>query len=383
LENGTNAETSSLLIVITLSYSYPSGLLRFPLKKWTIRFFGGFLAWLAAIAFGLLALKGNMQGFASKQWWYQTGVVYLLWGFLNFLIFFYLLHFIIPFGLKTKRYVVMILFTYLLIIVVGVVKYYFVMLGRFEYVRVSYYKDEQGNLPVYFTFAQYLLKTVVTGTFVSTIAYGWGLTVNWFRGEQLRKELENKRMDAELSFLRMQMNPHFLFNSLNSIYSLSLKKSDDTPEAVLKLSEMMRYMIYEDEDTEHKVDLEKEISYLNNYIGLQRIRFKDMLYVEFLRDGDISRKKIVPLLLVPFVENAFKHGILTDPFCPVRFHLLVEGDRLIFQVKNRKNIGNKDFTGGIGMDNVKRRLMLLYPGKHQLTVDDGKEFYHSELILFL
>lgn len=365
------------------SYPYSSVPFHVSIKQWSIRFFGGFIIWLLAITLGLLALKGNMQGFGTAQWWYQTGVVYLLWGFLNYLIFFFLVHFIIPFGLKTKKYALMILFTYLLILTVGLIKYYFVMLDRFEYVRVSYYKDEQGNNPVYFTFVQYIMKTVFTGTFVSIIGYGWGLTMNWFKGEQLRKELENKRMDAELSFLRMQMNPHFLFNSLNSIYSLSLKKSDDTPQAVLKLSEMMRYMIYENGDNQHKVSLDKEIDYLNNYVGLLRIRFRDKMHVEFLQEGNTHDKKIVPLLLLPFVENGFKHGILSDPQHPFCIHLVVEGDRLIFQVRNKKNIDNKDATGGIGLENVKRRLALLYPGKHQLTIREDKEFYQSELIIFL
>ncbi|HET6994381.1 MAG TPA: sensor histidine kinase [Chitinophagaceae bacterium] len=355
---------------------------RLPMKKWTIRFVGGFIIWLLAIALGLIALKGNMNGFGSQQWWKRTGSVYLVWGFLNFLIFFALVHFIIPFGLKAKRYIMIVLLTYLVVFAIGIIKYFFAIRPEFRHI-MGYYKDENTEVLSYYTFGEYMMKTIFTGTFVSVIGFGWGLTVNWFRGEQLRKELENKRMDAELSFLRMQMNPHFLFNSLNSIYSLSLKKSDDTPQAVLKLSEMMRYMIYESEDTEHKVNLEKEIDYLNNYIGLQRIRFKDRFHVEFLLEGDISGKKIVPLLLLPFVENGFKHGILYDPKNPFSIHLVVEGERLIFQVKNKKNIDNKDATGGIGLDNVKRRLLLLYPGKHQLTIHEDKEFYQSELILFL
>jgi hypothetical protein len=354
-----------------------------PFKKWIIRFVGGFILWLLAIAFGLLALKGSMQGFLSRQWWYETGIVYLLWGFLNFLIFFFILHFIIPYGLSTKRYIRMIALTYALIVVIGLFKYYAVSLDRFEYVRVNYYKDEKGELPVYFTFFEYMLKTVVTGTFVSLLSYGWGLTANWFKGEKLRKELETQRIHAELSFLRMQMNPHFLFNSLNSIYSLSLKKSDDTPEAVLKLSELMRYLLYENEDADHKVGLAKEIEYLENYIRFQQIRFKDRLFIDFLIEGDITGKRIVPLLLVPFVENGFKHGVLTDTNYPLQVVLVVQGERLILQVKNKKSLDNKDFTGGVGLDNVKRRLMLLYPGKHQLTISDGREFYQSELTIFL
>src|SRR5882757_8097175 len=171
------------------------------INKWLYRFAGGFLLWLFAIAFGLVALKGNMEGFGSHKWWYQTGVVYLLWGFLNFLIFFGIVHFIIPLGFYKKKYGVMIFYTYVLIICVGLIKYYFVCMPRFDYVFVSYYKDEKGEVPVYFTFWQYLRKTIFTGTFVATLAYAFGLTRNWFKGEKLRKELELKQKDAELSFL--------------------------------------------------------------------------------------------------------------------------------------------------------------------------------------
>jgi len=369
--------------VSVITYPYQPLTIRINIKQWIIRFFGGFLLWVCFIALGLVALKGNMQGFATKQWWHETGVVYLLYGFLNFLIFFGILHFIIPSGLKKKQYLLMVLHTYILITLMGVVKYYICCLPRFDYVRISYYKNGNEQMPVYFTFGQYLMKTIFTGTFISILAYGWGLTTNWFRGEKERKELENKRLAAELSFLRMQINPHFLFNSLNSIYSLSLKKSDDTPEAVLQLSELMRYMLYEREDDQHKVALEKEIDYLQNYIGLQHIRFRNQLHVDFRMEGDITGKKIVPLLLVPFVENGFKHGVLSDTSSPLQIHLIIEGERLLFSVKNKKSIENKDHVGGVGLENVKKRLAILYPGKYQLTISNDNEFYQSDLILLL
>src|SRR5262245_28787010 len=183
--------------------------------------------------------------------------------------------------MNTKKYFIMNGYIFALIIVFGFIKYFFVTLKRFDYVFVSYYQNDDEHLPVNYTLRQYLQKTFFTGIFVSCLAYAWGLTINWFKGEKLRKELESKQLDAELSFLRMQLNPHFLFNSLNSIYSLSLKKSDAVPEAVLKLSQMMRYMLYEGEDQDHKVYLEYEIDYLSNYIGLQKIRFSENICVDF------------------------------------------------------------------------------------------------------
>lgn len=353
------------------------------IRKWFTRFAGGFIIWLLAIAFGLVALKGNMQGFASRAWWHETGTVYLLWGFLNYLIFFGLIHFIVPYGVGSRKYARMIGYTVLLILVVGLIKYYFVNLKRFDYVLVSYYKDGNENQPVYFNFRQYIQKTFFTGTFVACLGYAWGLMANWVKGEKQRKELENKQLSAELSFLRMQLTPHFLFNSLNSIYSLSLKKSDAAPEAILKLSEMMRHMLYQKEDADHMVTLESEVAYLHNYIGLQRIRYKNSIFIDVLTEGDMEDKRIAPLLLIPFVENGFKHGVLQNESHPLQVQLVVENSRLIFNVKNMKNLDNKDFSGGIGMDNVKRRLALLYPGSHQLTITDGEEFYKSELVLLL
>ena len=276
----------------------------------------------------------------------------------------------------------MVLLTYAIILLIGIVKYFIGSLKMFDYIMVSFYVDGEESKPVYYTFARYLLKTIFTGTFVSLLGYSCGLTFNWFKSEKARKELDNKRMAAELSFLRMQINPHFLFNSLNSIYSLTLKKSGDAPEAVLKLSELMRYMLYEREDDTHKVPLEKEIAYLENFIAFQQIRFRQSC-VEFLKDGNFSDKKIVPLLLVPFLENAFKHGVLSDAENPLQVHLLVQENRLIFSVKNKKNIQNTDITGGVGLDNVKKRLDLLYPDKHQLTITDNVGYYQSELMLLL
>lgn len=324
-----------------------------------------------------------MEGFGNAHWWWQTGVVYLLWGFLNYIIFFTIVYLIIPRFLPTRKYSFMVMGTVILIFLIGQLKYYFVTLPRFDYVFVSFYKEGEPPIPVYYTYVQYMQKIFFTGLFVSLLGYGWGLTINWFKSEKHRKELESKQLSAELSFLRMQVNPHFLFNSLNSIYSLALKNSEHTPEATLKLSEMMRYMLYETEDEEHKVRLDKEIDYLSNYIGLQKIRFSQSLQVEFGVIGNTKGKKIVPLILIPFVENGFKHGVLNDATFPLQIQIIIEGDKLIFMVKNKKSVHNKDATGGVGLENVKKRLKLLYPGKHNLSIDQDDEKYKTELTLFL
>src|ERR1051326_824475 len=147
---------------------------------------------------------------------------------------------------------------------------------------------------------------IIASLIVWVISSGMKITREWFRNEQLRRDIENEKLQAELSFLKTQVNPHFLFNALNNIYSLENKRSERTGEAILKLSELARYMLYE--TSSEYVPLAKEIEYLEGYIALQQLGFDDVS-VMFKINGDVAGKKIQPMLLVPLVENAFKHGI--------------------------------------------------------------------------
>lgn len=349
---------------------------------WFKRFFSGLLVWYLVIAFGLITLKGSFPGFGGGYWWWETGTVYIIWGFLNFLIFFVILHLIIPYGLKTRKYGMSIVLAFGLIIVIGLIKYCLVSLPRFDYVNTDYYINDDKSKPVFFTFWHYLRKTVITGMFVAVLSFGYGLTLNWLRGERFRKELENSNREADLALLRMQLNPHFLFNILNSIYALSLQKNDDAPIAVLKLSDMMRYMVYEEEDKEHKTLLTKEIDYIQNYIELHNIRYKHNANVNFTIEGTAGEKKIAPLLLIPLIENAFKHGCLDDPNEPVTIIIIIEEQKLLLNVKNKKNMDIKYYSSGIGLKNLKKRLMLLYPEKYELNIKNSGEIYETQLILY-
>ncbi|HEY1025410.1 MAG TPA: histidine kinase, partial [Sphingobacteriaceae bacterium] len=164
------------------------------------------------------------------------------------------------------------------------------------------------------------------------------------------------------------------------IYSLSYQKSDKTPEAILKLSEIMRYMLYESNDS--TVELSKELRYLENFIELQKLRFKDNT-VDFTQTGDIRDQRIAPLILIAFIENAFKHGIANDPQNPIRIHIEVCDGALKFNVVNKESKQNKDETGGIGLINVQRRLDLLYPEKYDLNISTADGVYTAELSLIL
>jgi hypothetical protein len=190
------------------------------------------------------------------------------------------------------------------------------------------------------------------------------------------KQTEKEKLSSELSYLKAQINPHFLFNTLNGIYSLAIEKSDYTATAVVKLSAMMRYVINETE--RDFVPLEKEINYIGDYIELQKIRLDDATEVKYEVRGEIFGKKISPLLLIPFIENAFKFGVNPEMQSIIVIKVEIIENELHLKVKNNKvNIPvNTANSSGVGIENAKTRLQLLYPGKHSLTFgDNGIEFF--------
>ena len=212
------------------------------------------------------------------------------------------------------------------------------------------------------------------------ISSGLKITAEWFKNERTKREMENQKISAELLNLKSQINPHFLFNSLNSIYSLANKNSDKrTAQTILKLSDMMRYMMYESAD--NIVALEKEIEYLKNYIELQQIRLKETIPVTFNVSGKIGNKMIAPLLLIPFVENAFKHGIsyLHESFISIELNF--EENHLNFKTTNSisTDLVEKEKSSGIGLENVRKRLDLLYPQKHKLQTFKSENSFTVKL----
>lgn len=204
----------------------------------------------------------------------------------------------------------------------------------------------------------------------------------YFNNQQHKLFVESERTTAELIYLRKQTNPHFLFNSLNSIYSLAHKKSDLVPEAIVTLSELMRYMLYE---TDNKtVLLEKEINYIQNYIELQKLRLNNIENIFVNIHGDTRNKYIEPLLLISFIENAFKYGTDYKGNTRVKIKIQIEGNILDFWVENRieKNVPDPE-NSGIGIKNIKNRLKLLYPDSHILTIVEKDQNYSVHLNLKL
>jgi LytS/YehU family sensor histidine kinase len=208
------------------------------------------------------------------------------------------------------------------------------------------------------------------------------LAIDWFESQKLRTELITQTQASELALLRSQVNPHFLFNTLNNIYSLVYKKSDDAPEAVMKLAAIMRYMLYD--ASAEKVPLEKEVEYLQSFIELQNLRLRQKHFVEMNIQGEMAGHTIAPMLLIPFVENAFKHGSRTVTNPGIIIHLFVEPGQLHFEVTSylRKNtLAPVDNAGGVGLSNTMRRLQLIYQDRHHLDIIRGDDTFTIKLII--
>jgi two-component system, LytTR family, sensor kinase len=200
---------------------------------------------------------------------------------------------------------------------------------------------------------------------------------DWIQNQQLMKEKEKLWLETELNFLKTQIHPHFFFNTLNNLYSLTLKKSDLAPEIVLKLSALMSYMLYESNTA--KVSLNKEITYLQNYLDLEKLRFGQRLSVPFEIEGQIEDVSIPPMMLILFVENSFKHGVKNNvQQINIDISLKVEGAFLYFRVKNPISENRSKENTGIGLKNAIRRLDLLYGENHQLDlIEKDNEFIVS------
>ncbi len=236
------------------------------------------------------------------------------------------------------------------------------------------------QLPVLVDLADHLFVFLV----VLFLALLLKIRARWIKAEE-------EKLHAELAYLKTQINPHFLFNTLNSIYAMALGRSEQTAGAIVRLSSMMRYVLT---DTgREKVGLKQEIAYLIDYIELQKTRYEGTLYVEFSVNGDPADKKLVPLLLIPFVENAFKFGVNPEEPSTITIHIDIDDHQLILLVANKKvapsppsdrsrpsDLGARP-TAGLGIKNTRQRLQLLYPGQHTLEIKDDNKDFTVSLIL--
>jgi two-component system sensor histidine kinase AlgZ len=204
----------------------------------------------------------------------------------------------------------------------------------------------------------------------------------WFRKQQEWLKAEKEKVTAELQLLKAQVHPHFLFNTLNNIYSFSLENSPKTPGLILKLSSLLSYMLYDCKAEE--VLLEKELEIMKNYIDLEKERYGNKIEISWSVEGDIKDKYIAPLLMLPFLENAFKHGTseqLEKPWLNV--DIAVKQNTMRCKIANSKNEFVAYSQNGIGIENVKKRLGFLYQGKHELKMNDEGNFFVVSLMINL
>ncbi len=227
---------------------------------------------------------------------------------------------------------------------------------------------------------------VLEGVIVLLLTYALKYTLIAFITQTELLRLQKEKLQLELNALKSQVNPHFLFNTLNNLYSLTLKNSNKSSEVVLKLSDIMRYVLYQ--SNEATVPLAKELNFISNYIELQRIRYPENYKIDYSVNGTINGQEIAPLLLIDFIENGFKHGLdkrFNDGW--VKININIENNRMQFDAVNSKGLmddGNMvPSSNGIGLTNIKRRLELMYRGKSELKIKDGEEEYSVHLDLEL
>ena len=260
----------------------------------------------------------------------------------------------------------------------------------FSWINYRFFAEWSAKLlPDYFFISYFTFKEIIFFfTAYVIITSLLKLSKSWFWVSELEKELlekEKQKMEVELKALKAQINPHFFFNTLNSIYSMALDKDERLPNTILQLSDLMRYFLYGSKD--NFIPLEQELAVLNNYIALQKIRSDAQLNIETNIDGDIDHKQIAPLLLITFLENAFKHGVKgVSEKRFIKLDIKVDKNKFMFSVENNKGLVDELKTlehKGLGLENIKRQLELLYPQKHKLEIKNTKDNFAVQLQLDL
>jgi two-component system, LytTR family, sensor kinase len=233
-----------------------------------------------------------------------------------------------------------------------------------------------GNLVPVLYFPKILIGIFAIYSIAGIVA-SFHIAKLWHRHQQVSQRLEKEKLESELKLLKSQINPHFLFNTLNNLYALTLNNAKAAPEVVHKLSELMSYLLYD--SNQNEVSLEKELQYIDNYISLEKLRYESRLDVSLNIYNNVQGITIAPLIILPFVENCFKHGARNQLFNAwVRIDVSIQEHVLIVKIENSKNTDGNDENkkvSGIGLENVRKRLELIYPDRHELQLLDEVDSY--------
>lgn len=255
----------------------------------------------------------------------------------------------------------------------------------YELVTTEVFK-ESGRDEELFGF-NYLAAAFFGEIYVLGVVSAIKISIDWIKFKNKASELQKSQLETELAYLKSQIQPHFFFNTLNNLYSLTLDKSDKAPETVIKLSELMSYVIYD--SSKSMVSLNEEINHIQNYIDLERLRFGQRLHLDFSLEGNISNIEVPPLLFIPFIENAFKHGTSTrKKHIPISISFNIKEDTLVFicenEISNERQVHEKLMRKthyGIGLKNTERRLNLRYDTDYELNVTDHNSLFRVVLKL--
>jgi two-component system, LytTR family, sensor kinase len=286
------------------------------------------------------------------------------------------IYLILPFATEKRKFVLFGLLALVHFLIYG-------FLIHLTYYLINPYPEfnDYTGQPV---FAGKILVKGISGYVVPAMGAAIVIFKKWYLDQQKNKKLAEEKLAAELNFLKSQIHPHFLFNTLNNLYALSLIKSERTPDIVLKLSDLLDYMIYKSNDA--FVPLAKELEILEGYIELEKMRYNERLDFKYEIKGDAGSHEIAPLILLPFIENCFKHGASKDRINPsIHIRLEIHSDFLFLKVVNSVPAEKKNTmpeSVGIGLKNVQRRLELIYPGKHELFILPGKKIFSVECKIF-
>jgi hypothetical protein len=325
----------------------------------------------------------NTMAFAARSLICNTTVFYL---------FFYVL---VPHAIFKNKLIPAILSLPFCVILWLILNHYcLVFIGKHFKVDAPYYKrGVEANLHVGFWYVVSPKNIVVglTPIFYSLSPYFFTKILfdiirfysKWFQSERRSEQLKIDKLNLEKDFLKVQLNPHFLFNTLNNLYGLALRADRQTPEMVRQLAEMMRYTLYE--SNADNVPVLKELEYLKNYVTLEKMRYRDNKEIVLnIDDSMVDGQTIAPLLTFTFVENGFKYGLKSKDNAFLKINVSVKSDHFYFSIlndKKEKTVHRK--FGGIGLANVKKRLELLYPGKHELKIEDRENTFYVEMKIIL
>jgi len=350
----------------------------FNFKGWVARIVSHLIFWAVAYLFFIV-----FYGRANQN--YQMTVIFVSLLFpLAMATTYLLIYYLIPrFLFRGKRF----LFALLLIYLIVITSWLSELISVIIFISFANYQVK-AMVPVSFD----VLSLIVGLYFICLIAVAIKQIKRAFFMQQENAELEKRKLDielklkdAELKLLKAQIHPHFLFNTLNNLYGLALEKSDMAPDLVLRLSGLLDYMLYQ--CNQSKVSLLDEINQLYNYIEIEQLRYGERLQLEINQSGDAGNLQIAPMLLLPFIENAFKHGVskqISHPFILV--NIIIQASQLVLNIENsfdRSFEKEQEYSKGIGLNNVKKRLEMLYPENYSLLISSEETTFKVILKIFL